>query len=646
MPWNVPVVVIGGLGGDSHSVGLIVLRDALRACGYRVRDLGIQNRIGAFVGAARGADAVLVSCMDGHADHYLAGFTVPRRTEAGARRPVWYLGGNPALGEPDPSPFLAMGFDRVFMRFTPVAEVRRAIEADLGPRRIRPDRAGPAALSWNPDTFSDERLDTAAWEREREEVLRGWPTGADARDLEANARELAARPRLAELQRRASRPLVQPRSGVPLVEEQLAHFLAYRRAGADVLSFQIDSLTRNNDYAGAARAVAESARDLRPRLNGFPLVNHGAAAVRRIARSLDVPLQIRHSTRDPRLLAEIGYAGGVAAYEGGAICYNLPYYRDYPLPEAIRRWRYVDRLTGLYAERFGLVLDREFFGTLTATLVPPCLAIATGVLEALFAAQQGVRSVSLGYAEQGHRIQDVAAVRVLRDLAEEALAAAGHAGVRVGAVFHQYMAAFPDDPARAEELIFESAVTAGLSGATRILVKSPAEARDIPRVEDNVRAIELVRRGLAAAERSTVDERRVAEEAALIRAETVAILEAVAELGAGRLDRGVVEAFRAGVLDIPFSPSRHNRGEVRTARDLEGAVRFLDCGRLPFGREIRAFHGDAMHRRRVAEGLRGPSEDHLLIERDTTRIAEGRYDRWPLGGAAGASGRAATAGGC
>ena len=47
------------------------------------------------------------------------------------------------------------------------------------------------------------------------------------------------------------------------------------------------------------------------------------------------------------------------SFEGGAICYNIPYYRDYPLNESIEAWQYVDRLTGWYHEKFGIVLAIE-----------------------------------------------------------------------------------------------------------------------------------------------------------------------------------------------------------------------------------------------------------------------------------------------
>ena len=185
-----------------------------------------------------------------------------------------------------------------------------------------------------------------------------------------------------------------------------------------------------------------------------------------------MPLQVRHSTRDPRLLAEISLAGGVTAYEGGAICYNVPYYKCYSLEESIERWQYVDRLCGVYFEEFGIIIDREYFGVLTGTLIPPAIAIVSSLLEAILSVQQGVKSVSLGYAEQGNRSQDIAAIQVMEAFSKKTLGNMGYNAVRVFSVFSQYMAAFPNNLQLAENLIYNSAITAHLSGATRLMVKT------------------------------------------------------------------------------------------------------------------------------------------------------------------------------
>lgn len=633
-------ILLGGIGGDSHSVGLTILREALTANGYRVRYLGTHNDLEDFFRGAPLCNALMLSSMDGHTRYYLREFPeLMRRFEA--RGPLWYLGGNLHIGDACgyEALFREMGFDRVFVNFVDVNTVLETLARDLHGVEPVPDYSALWERMLTPELraappVSDDPLAPDEFAAERREVLEGWRTGRAAAGLEENAEFLGRQPSWAALQASVNSgghpPLAQPRSGVTLVAEQIKLFKVFRGVGVRALSYQVDSLTRNNNYAGVEEAIKESRGGGLSTLNGFPVINHGVAALRRIVSEVKVPLQTRHSTRDPRLLAEISYAGGVTAFEGGAICYNIPYYKNYPLHESVRRWQYVDRLTGLYHERFGITLDREFFGTLTATLIPPSLAIAVNLIEMMLAVRQGVKSVSLGYAEQGHRAQDIAAVRVLGKMAAELLRRLGYKDVQVSTVFHQYMAAFPESAPRAEELIYNSAVTMGLSGATRVLVKTATEAIKIPTLEDNVHAVNLVHCGMADAARVAADEGRVAEECALVEREAQAILDSVLMCGRGGLAGGVVEAFRRGYLDIPFSPSVYNRHEVVTARDAEGAVRFLSCGNLRFDRELVEFHRDKMGERMRAEGLDAGRQDYLLVERDVLRIPRLQYEGWPL----------------
>ena len=633
-------ILLGGVGGDAHSVGLTILREALTQSGYHVRYLGTQNPLEEFFACAPLCDVAMISSMDGHTRYYLREFPELMRRQQ-ARSPLWYLGGNLTIGDAlgYERAFREMGFDRVFVKFADLRQVLDVLRADLHAREPVPRADALFAAAARPapcagPSVCDETLEDADFERARREVLGMWKTGRGAACLEENAAFLAGRPSFARVQARADAGergmLVQPRCGVPVLGDQLRLFDAFRSVGVPVLSYQVDSLTRNGDFRGAEEAMRESRASGVHTLNGLPVVNCGVPVLRRAALRARAPLQIRHSARDPRLLAEIGCAAGVSSFEGGPISYNVPYYKRYPLAESIRAWQYVDRLTGIYHERFGIVLDREFFGPLTGTLVPPCIAIAIGILEVLLAVRQGVRCVSPGYGECGHRAQDVAAMRVLRRMTEEVLRNLGHAGVQVSTVFHQYMAAFPNAPERAEELILASAVTAGLSGATRVIVKTPAEAYRIPTLEDNLHGIALVMRGIEAAREVALDEARVEAEACILEREVRSILDAVIGCGGGSVAAGVVAAFERGILDIPFAPSVHNRGEVVTARDAEGAVRFLSVGRLPFDRELREFHRDRMAERRRLEGGISETQGYLLVEQDVLRVSRGEYARWPL----------------
>jgi len=584
------------------------------------------------------ANLVMISSMDGHARYYLREFPAFKR-EFDTNGTLWYLGGNLGSSSGSERDYLEMGFNRVFLNFIQLETVLNMLARDLNDAPAVADYPAlweqllPARSTFS-SSAADTLLDHETFESSRREVLEQWKTGSGARHLAGNALFLRRQPSFPRIQARTrmvqNQMLVQPRSGVALIGEQIKLFKHFKRAGVKVLSYQVDSLTRNNNYVGAEEAIRESSLLGTSTLNGFPAINHGVAGLRRIAQQIHLPLQTRHSTRDPRLLAEISYAGGVTSFEGGAICYNIPYYKDYPLAESIRNWQYVDYLTGLYYKQFGIVLDREFFGTLTATLIPPCLAIVTNIIETLLAVRQGVKCVSLGYAEQGHRTQDIAAIRMLDRMTREILSNLGYKDVQLNTVFHQYMAAFPPCQARADELIRNSAITAARSGATRIIGKTPVEAFRIPTLTDNITGIELIRGGIASAVDCHPDETRIAEECAVIRREVEAIFESVILCGKGDIAQGVVTGFEQGLIDIPFSPSVHNRGAVMTTRDVDGAVRFLSTGNLTLDRETREFHADKVSDRRRAEGIRSPLQDPVLVERDVMQVACCRYEHWPL----------------
>lgn len=632
-------ILLGGIGGDSHSVGLTILRQSLSKQGYQVRYLGTQNTLFDFFQMAGMANLVMISSMDGHARYYLRDFPSFRR-EFETNGTLWYLGGNLGSSNGSERDYLEMGFDRVFINFIELETVLNLLARDLNEMDAVAnypalwEQSLPAQKSLSSGTASDSLLDNETFESTRRDVLEQWKTGTGARGLASNAQFLLRQPSFPRIQAQTrmghGQMLVQPRSGVAMIGEQIKLFKNFKRAGAKVLSYQVDSLTRNNNYAGAEEAIRESRLLGTSTMNGFPVVNHGVTGLRKIAQQIHVPLQTRHSTRDPRLLAEISYAGGVTSFEGGAVCYNIPYYKDYSLAESIRNWQYVDYLTGLYYKHFGIVLDREFFGTLTATLIPPCLAIVTNILETLLAVRQGVKCISLGYAEQGHRSQDIAAIRMMGEMTSEILGNMGYKDVQLNTVFHQYMAAFPPTQHRADELIRNSAITAARSGATRMIGKTPVEAFRIPTLTDNLTGIELIHSGIAAADECHVDEARVAEECDVIRREVQAILESIILSGRGDVAQGVVSGFAKGLIDIPFSPSVHNRGEVMTTRDVEGAVRFLSFGNLQLDRETRQFHEDKVSARRRAEGLNSPLQDPILVERDVMQVACCRYEHWPL----------------
>ncbi|MEW6064735.1 glutamate mutase [Desulforamulus profundi] len=460
--------------------------------------------------------------------------------------------------------------------------------------------------------LTNKKLDWDQFLQIRQEVLNSWPTGQEVNLEEAIAYQsgIPASRRFAEKLEQAKREgitLAQPRAGVALVHEhiELLRYLV-EEGGADLLPTTIDSYTRQNRYNEAQAGIEESRSVGRSMLNGFPAVNHGVAACREVVESVKVPVQVRHGTPDARLLTEISLAGGFTAYEGGGISYNIPYAKDVPLERSIRDWQYADRLVGYYEEQ-GISVNREPFGPLTGTLVPPCISHSIAIIEALLAAEQGVKSLTLGYGQCGNLTQDVAAVRSLEELADEYLSRFGYQDVVVTTVFHQWMGGFPQDESKAFGVISWGAATAAMAKATKVIVKTPHEAMGIPTKEANAAGIRATKQVLnMLKDQPLVEFTELQREKGLIKAETRAILERLLEFGEGDIALGTVRGFQAGIIDVPFAPSRYNAGRLLPARDYQGAVRLLDFGNLPFGEEIKEVHREKIAQRGKAEG-RDPS---------------------------------------
>ncbi len=446
----------------------------------------------------------------------------------------------------------------------------------------------------------------------RKEVLRQWPTGKDV-DLEESIKYQKNIPdsirfsKRLETAKKQGATLTQPRAGVALIDKhvELLNFL-FNEGEADLLPTTIDSYTRQNQYKEAEKGIEESKSAGRSLLNGFPGVNHGVSGCRNVVENVRAPLQVRHGTPDGRLLSEIAFAGGFTAYEGGGISYNIPYAKKVSLEQTIYDWQYCDRLAGYYAEH-GIELNREPFGPLTGTLVPPSISNAIAIIEGLLAAEQGVKSITVGYGQCGNLVQDVAAISALKEMCEEYFKTYGFEKCVVTTALHQWMGGFPQDEAKSFAVISWGAVTAAFSGVTKVITKTPHEALGIPTKEANAQGLRATKQMLSMLKDQKMPQsKELEEEVRIIKLETRCILDKVLELGKGDFAVGSVKAFESGVLDVPFSPSRYTQNAMFPARDNEGAVRFMEIGNLPFNKEILDFHKEKLLARGKFEG-REPS---------------------------------------
>lgn len=406
-------------------------------------------------------------------------------------------------------------------------------------------------------------------------------------------------------------PLIQPRGGVPLFEEQAELTRALSDAGADFLPLTIDSCTRHNEYDTATQLLRRSEEEGRSLLNGYPLVCHGHELTRQLYVGLDKPVSLRHGTPDARLLVEMAIGSGIVEIEGGGLCYCLPYSEGFPLDRALMYWQYVDRVCALYSTP-GRPVHRESFGPLSATLVPPAIAIVIEVVEALLAAEQGVTSFAVSFGQTGSFIQDVACARVLRRLARATLDRFGFSSMELRLVYHQWMGQFPMQRERAAALIAGSALIAGVIDADKVVVKTVDEALGVPRAQVNAEAVDSVRyvlRNFASSE--SVDSPAIADEAALIESESSTLLDAIFDLSGEAFWESVYRAFQLGWIDLPFSPHADNANRLVSMRDANRSIRIADPGAMPISTrdaalerrllQTRADRGEKTHRQLLAD---------------------------------------------
>jgi len=372
--------------------------------------------------------------------------------------------------------------------------------------------------------------------------------------------------------------LVQPRGGFPTYKKQFALNEFFVNANVDVLPLTIDSNTRLNDYATAKKMLRLSEESEQDMLNGYPLVNHGYRTTRKMITHFNKPVSLRHGTPDARLLIETAIASGIFEIEGGPITYLLPYSKNFPLDKAFLYWKYVEKVCANYS-KLNLPINRESFGPLTATLVPPAITIVIQLLEMLLSLEEGVKSFSVSFSQTGSMNQDIVMGAVIKKMAKYYAKEIGCEDAVINLVYHQWMGAFPTNKDFAEQLINMSTVIASMVGADKIITKTREEASGIPTKEANAKTVANTQYtlGILNGLPNIVD----AEEEENLTLEVKAIMEAVFNDEADTLWRKVFNSIKNGTIDVPFSPHIINHNEMITIRDANKNIRIINRGNVP-----------------------------------------------------------------
>ena len=469
----------------------------------------------------------------------------------------------------------------------------------------------------NKASISEKRMDESEFLEMRKANLLRWPTGADV-DFESaleRQKSLPDHKRLDLVMRKAvaqGRCLVQPRGGFGTFKDQKELMQIIDKEGlADIVPTTTDSYTRNEQFALAQKGVDESEKLGRSLLNGYPIVNYGVAKASELIDAIDKPAIMLTGTTMPKLTGEIGFAAGYTGYLGSGIAYTTSYIKEMSIEDGIKNYQYLDRLSAMYLDH-GVELHRRQPGFLTGTNIPPAIAIIIAILDLLLAAAQGVKNYGLEMGETLHLIQDAAAVKACKDLCQEYLAIKGYHDVFTPITLLHWMGAWPQDEAQAASLVSYGGTLAAISGASSVTTKTLHEAFGIPTPKINADGLRMTRMAIYLARNIKLDSMpEFQNEVNMIKNEVRPIVNKVLEMGDGDVALGSVRAFEAGILDIPWSPNKWVKSKVMPARDIDGCLRILDPGNMPFPKEVLEFHEEKLRLR--AEKEKQPYDLNLAV---------------------------------
>ncbi len=435
----------------------------------------------------------------------------------------------------------------------------------------------------------------------RKEVLSEWESGREVNIKEAfnYHNNLADQKKASDVLREAreqNETLIQSLGSYASFQRQLAFYNKLETSGeANFLTLSVDSFSQNKKHKRAKHDYENELSHDRILLDGFPLVVHGVVGCRRLIENNQTPIQVRHEATDARLMAEIAFASGLTDFLGGGVCNTVFNPQASNFEENMTCWEYVDFLVGYY-EKNGIKINREIFAPFSGALIPPSLQLSLIIIDGLFAAVHGVRSITLAYNQCGNISQDVAAITVMKGLFCEYLDELGLNldDFDISTSFHQWSGGFPEDEAKSYSIITLGAMVAAFGNATKVVIKTPNESERMPDEDSFVNGLKATKHMLALAktQRDSFFSDKVTVEQDIIKESIRSIVDVVLGVNPYNYKSAVTMAFEEGIIDLPFSSLGQNLGLVMPVRDGDGAVRYYDCGKLPLPKDIISYNWD------------------------------------------------------
>lgn len=457
-----------------------------------------------------------------------------------------------------------------------------------------------------------KRIDEDVFLKLREEVLAPWPTGKEI-DLEEAVAYQKSLPdsknftKVIAKFKEEGRIGLFPRSGVPVVEEEIKLLQSLNSVGVRLFPFTTDAYTRNLQLDKAQQCLEESIRTGKMKLNGYPIINHGVKTNRRVVESCEGALDPRSSRVGQGFVGEMAFASGMTAMPNSFFGWIGGYDKSVTVEECISSAQYLGRLIGYYADR-GVIISTDCHGWLPNGVVPMYMNMATQIIEALISAEQGVKSVVPLCNFQGNIYQDLSDIKVCEKLFRKYLDAAGHPDTIVPGIIgnQSSLFAFPQDVGNAFGYINYVAMVGAMSNIAACSVKTVDEAIGIPSIESHLETYRSANWifNVVRQQNFSIDSKEVDLEAHMTELAVSAIVDKVYEMGDGDLAVGVVKSIEAGVLDSPFSINVNVRDLCLGARDLHGACRYIDYGNIPIPDEVKEYCNEKIRERELAEGIK------------------------------------------
>ncbi len=353
--------------------------------------------------------------------------------------------------------------------------------------------------------------------------------------------------------------IIQPRMGFSRVAQMREGLHATARSNANsICTITLDSFTRVNDLTGVQRALAENNQ-----LNGYPIIyhnpNHTKKIISEIVREYSLPVQIRHGSPLPSKIFQRMVEVGVNATEGGPISYCLPYSRV-PLKVAVQDWEKSCRILSTGVRKSHI---ETFSGCMLGQLCDPAVLIALNIIEGLFLTENGINSISFSYAQGTSKIQDKAALTVLKKLASKFFCKDSY-----HIVSYVFMGYFPKTIGGYCKVTNDMLNLINTEKLNRVIVKTPVEAHRIPNIEENIASIEFADYQLKSEFCKKPIELDAEEYDRIYTLADKLISDTLSQ--DKNIGQAIIKSFSSGILSIPYCLHSDNKRTSHVTIDNRG----------------------------------------------------------------------------